>query len=108
MQASIVAARRPVVVACGPQSTGSVVVAHSPICPIAHEGLLDQGSNQCPLHCEADFSTTGLPRKPCIMVSYSHKSNFLSLYRNLTQSQLRGRDLCIQVIKLTLMSPIIN
>ena len=97
-----------VVVACRPQSTGSIVVAHRPICPIAHGVLLDQGLNRCPLHCETDFSTTGLPRKPCIMVSYSHKLNFLSLYRNLTQSQLRGRDLCTQVIKVTLMSLIIN
>ena len=42
------------VVACGLQSTGSVVVAHRLSCFVACGILPDQGSNPCPLHWQAD------------------------------------------------------
>ena len=47
-------ARASVVVARGPQSTGSVAVAHRLRCSAACGILLDQGSNPCPLHWQAD------------------------------------------------------
>ena len=37
-----------------PESVGSVVVAHGPECPEACGIFLDQGSNLCPLHRQAD------------------------------------------------------
>ena len=43
-----------VVVARGPQSAGSAVVAHGLSCSVACGILLDQGSNPCPLHWQAD------------------------------------------------------
>ena len=43
-----------VVVARGLQSTGSVVVAHRLSCSAACGIFLDQGSNLCPLHQQAD------------------------------------------------------
>ena len=43
-----------VVVAHGLQSTGSVVVAHGLSCSVACGIFLDQGSNPCPLHWQAD------------------------------------------------------
>ena len=43
-----------VVVACGLWSAGSVVVAHRLSCSVACEIFLDQGSNQYPLHWQAD------------------------------------------------------
>ena len=43
-----------VVVACGLQSTGSVVVAHGLSCSVACGIFLDQGLNPCPLHWQAD------------------------------------------------------
>ena len=39
-----------VVVACGLQSAGSVVLAHGLSCSMACEIFPDQGSNPCPLH----------------------------------------------------------
>ena len=42
------------IVACGLQSAGSVVVAHGPSCSAACGILLDQGSNPCSLHWQAD------------------------------------------------------
>ena len=47
-------ARASVVVARRLQSTGSVAVAHRPICSVACGILPDQGSNPCPLHWQAD------------------------------------------------------
>ena len=44
-----------VVVACRLQSTGSVVVAHRLSCSVTCGIFLDQGSNPCPLHWQADF-----------------------------------------------------
>ena len=38
----------------GSRRTGSVVVAHGPSCSAACGILLDQGSNPCPLHWQAD------------------------------------------------------
>ena len=43
-----------VVVARGPQSTGSVVVAHGLSCSAACGIFPDQGSNPCPLHWQVD------------------------------------------------------
>ena len=43
-----------VVVACGLQSAGSVVVAHRFSCSVACEIFPDQGSNPCPLHWQED------------------------------------------------------
>ena len=43
-----------VVAAHGVKSTTSVVVAHGLSCFIACGILLDQGSNQCPLHYKVD------------------------------------------------------
>ena len=43
-----------VVVACGLQSTGSVVVAHGFSCSAACGILPDQGLNPCPLHWQVD------------------------------------------------------
>ena len=43
-----------VVVACRLQSTASVVVAHGLSCSMACGIFLDQGSNPCPLHWQAD------------------------------------------------------
>ena len=43
-----------VVVARGPQSTDSVVVAHGLSCSVACGIFPDQGSNPCPLHQQAD------------------------------------------------------
>ena len=45
---------RSVVVACGLQSTGSVVVAHGLSCSSACGIFPDQGSNPCPLHWQVD------------------------------------------------------
>ena len=36
------------------QRAGSVVVAHGPSCSAAYGIFPDQGSNPCPLHCQAD------------------------------------------------------
>ena len=47
-------ARASVVVAHGLQSTGSVVVAHGLSYSVACGIFLDQGSNPCPLHWQAD------------------------------------------------------
>ena len=38
----------------GPQSTGSIVVAHRLSCAVAHGIFPDQGSNPCLLHWQAD------------------------------------------------------
>ena len=38
----------------GSRRAGSVVVAHGPSCSAACGILPDQGSNLCPLHCQAD------------------------------------------------------
>ena len=38
----------------GSRSAGSVVVAHGPSCSAACGIFLDQGSNPCPLHWQAD------------------------------------------------------
>ena len=46
--------RASVVVAHGLQSAGSVVVAHGLSCSAACGIFLDQGSNPCPLHWQAD------------------------------------------------------
>ena len=46
--------RASVVVAHGPQSTGSVLVAHEISCCAACGIFPDQGSNPCPLHWQAD------------------------------------------------------
>ena len=46
--------RASVVVACGLQSTGSVVVVHGLSCFTACGIFPDQGSNPCPLHWQAD------------------------------------------------------
>ena len=43
-----------VVVARRLQSTGSVAVAHGLSCSVASGLFLDQGSNPCLLHCQAD------------------------------------------------------
>ena len=43
-----------VVVVCGLQSTGSVVVAHGLSGSAAHGIFPDQGWNRCPLHWQAD------------------------------------------------------
>ena len=45
------------------QNTGSAVVAHGLSCSGARGIFTDQGSTQCPLHCEAD-STTDHQRSP--------------------------------------------
>ena len=42
------------VVARGPQSAGSAVVAHGFSCSAAYGIFPDQGSNPCPLHGQAD------------------------------------------------------
>ena len=40
---------------CGPQALlGSPIVVHGLCCPVAHGLSLDQGSNLCPLHWQAD------------------------------------------------------
>ena len=52
-------------VAPGLYSTDSIVVAHQLGCPTACGSFLDQGSNQCLLHCQADsqlLSHQGSPR----------------------------------------------
>ena len=46
--------RASVVVACGLQSTGSVVVAHRLSCSVVCGIFLDQGLNPCPLHWQVD------------------------------------------------------
>ena len=43
---------------------GSVIVAHGPSCSVACGIFPDQGSNPCPLHWQADFSTTAPAGKP--------------------------------------------
>ena len=43
-----------VVTVCGLRSEGSVVVTHGLSCPAACVIFLDQGSNLCPLHWQAD------------------------------------------------------
>ena len=52
--ASVVVALGSAVVVRGLWSTGSVVVAHGPSCSVARGILLDEGSNLCPLHRQAD------------------------------------------------------
>ena len=46
--------RASVVVAPGPQSTGSIVVVHGLACSVEHGIFPDQGSNSCLLHWQAD------------------------------------------------------
>ena len=46
--------RASVVVAHGPSSAGSVVVAHELICSVACGIFPEQGSNPCLLHWQAD------------------------------------------------------
>ena len=53
-RARALGARASVVVARRLQSTGSVVVAHGLSCSAACGIFLDQGSNPCPLHWQAD------------------------------------------------------
>ena len=48
----------------GSRCAGSVIVAHGPSCSVACGIFPDQGSNPCPLHWQADFSTTAPPGKP--------------------------------------------
>ena len=59
----------------GLQSTGLVVVTHMLSYPAACGIFLDQGSNQCPLHCKVDgFLTAGPLGKPCAG-SFQHRKN---------------------------------
>ena len=53
-RARALGARASVVVACGLQSAGSVVVEHGLSCSAARGIFPDQGSNPCPLHWQAD------------------------------------------------------
>ena len=52
----------------GSKHAGSVFVAHGPSCSVACGILPDQGSNPCPLHWQADFSTTAPPGKPKLLL----------------------------------------
>ena len=52
------------VVACGLQSTDSAATAHGLSRSAARGISLDQGSNPCPLHWQADPPTTEPPGKP--------------------------------------------
>ena len=54
MEHGLCGARASVVAAWGLQSTGSVAVAHGVSCPTACGIFLDQGSNSCLLHWQAD------------------------------------------------------
>ena len=45
------------------QQVGSVTVVHRLSCSVACGIILDQGLNLCPLHCQAEFFTTGQPGK---------------------------------------------
>ena len=47
----------------GSKCAVSVAVVHRLSCSVARGTFLDQGTNLCPLHWQADFSTTGPPRK---------------------------------------------
>ena len=84
-----------VVVARGLQSTGSVVMVHGPSCSAACGIFLDQGSNPCPLHWQADSQplrhqasprerrvlTTGPPGKsPCDAFKYSMSTKSLIIF----------------------------
>ena len=56
----------------GSRRAGSVIVAHGPSCSAACGIFPDQGSNPCPLHWQADFSTTAPPGKPCRFFDDGH------------------------------------
>ena len=58
----------------GSRRTGSVVVAHGPSCSAACGIFPDQGSNPCPLHCQADSQPLRHQESPIQLVflaSYS-------------------------------------
>ena len=66
----------------GSRAWASVVVARGLSCPAACGIFLDQGSNQCPLHWQADFQPWGHQGSPCANISLkwvSVKSNTLFL-----------------------------
>ena len=79
-----------VVVARGLYSTGSIVVAHRLSCSAACGIFLDQGSNPCPLHWQADsfffflaggFLTTVPPGKSLnLILSYSKTVVLTTIY----------------------------
>ena len=48
----------------GSRRAGSVIVAHGPSCSVACGIFPDQGSNPCPLHCQADSQPLAPPGKP--------------------------------------------
>ena len=60
-----------VVVARGLQSAGSVVVVHGLSCSVACEIFLDQGSNPCPLHWQADSQPLCHQGSPIQLLSIS-------------------------------------
>ena len=49
----------------GSRRAGSVVVAHGPSCSAACGIFLDQGSNPCPLHWQADSQPLRHQGSPC-------------------------------------------
>ena len=49
----------------GSRHTGSVIVAHGPSCSVACGIFPDQGSNPCPLHCQADSQPLRHQGSPC-------------------------------------------
>ena len=53
-----------VVVASGPQCTGSIVMAQGLSCSTAFGIFPGQGSNWCLLHWQVDLFTTEPPEKP--------------------------------------------
>ena len=55
-----------VVVTCGLQSLGSVVIAHGLSCSSTCGIFLDQESNPCPLHCQVDCYPLYHQRSPRI------------------------------------------
>ena len=61
----------------GSRRTGSVVVAHGPSCSAACGIFLDKGSNQCPLHWQADSQQLRHQGSPVLLFYGSSSIRFV-------------------------------
>ena len=75
----------------GSRCAGSVIVAHGPSCSAACGIFLDQGSNPCPLHWQADSQPLCHQGSPCLAtLILSRILIHFSLPCNPTYSQVQG------------------
>ena len=62
----------------GSRCAGSVIVAHGPSCSAAYGIFPDQGSNPCPLHCQADSQPLRHQGSPSLLFLQSEDTGLQS------------------------------